>query len=75
MINKYGFETEGKTTYQCIKTYASEPEEYGTDFYEGKTYTGEREDEEGYYVDSSENGTSVWLTNEEMTEYFTEVVQ
>lgn len=67
------FETEGKTIYKCKKNFASEPKQYGVDFIEGKTYTGEREDEEGYYLDSTENGTCVWVTNEELEEHFIQI--
>jgi hypothetical protein len=69
-MDQYGFETTGKTRYTCIKTYASEPEQYGIDFYEGREYKGKMEDNEGYYLDSTENGTCVWITNEELEEYF-----
>ena len=68
------FNPQDKTLYKCKKTYASEPKEYGTDFYAGKTYYGEREDDEYYYLDSTENGTCVLISNEELEEYF-EVVQ
>lgn len=64
---------EGKQNFKCIKTYVSEPETYGIDFYEGKTYTGEREDEEFFYLDSSENGTCVLVNEEELKEFFEEI--
>jgi hypothetical protein len=63
-------ETEGKQKFKCIKTFSSEPEVYGIDFYKGKEYTGEREDNEYYYLDSTENGTCVLVSNEELKEYF-----
>ena len=59
-----------KYLFKCLKTFASEPEEYGIDFYEGKQYYGEKEDEEYYYLESSENGTCVLVSNEELKEYF-----
>lgn len=65
------FETKGKELFLCIKEFASEPEEYGIDFYAGKQYYGEREDEEYYYLDSTENGTCVLVSNEELEKYFT----
>lgn len=62
-----------KQLFKCIKTYASEPKLYGTDFYRGKIYTGEKEDNEYYYINSTENGTDVLISNKELTEFFTEV--
>ena len=64
------FKTENKEWYKCIKTFASDPDIYGIDFKEGKIYTGEKEDEEYYYLDSTENGTCVLVSNEELEEYF-----
>jgi len=71
MISGSGmFETKGKELFKCIKTYSSEPNEYGKDFIKGKTYTGEKEDNEYYYLDSTENGTCVLISNNELKEYF-----
>jgi len=59
-----------KILFKCVETFASEPEEYGIDFVAGKRYYGELEDDEGYYINSTENGTDVFVTNEEVKEYF-----
>ena len=69
----FEFDREGKKHFKCKKSFASEPEVYGIDFIEGKTYTGEREDDECYYLDSDENGTCVLVSNEEIYEYFEEI--
>ena len=62
-----------KEYFKCLKTFASEPSIYGIDFYEGRIYTGEKEDEEYYYFDSTENGTCVLVSNDELVEYFESV--
>jgi hypothetical protein len=67
------FDIYGKTLFKCLTTYASEPEVYGIDFYESKTYYGQRVDNEYWYLDSTENGTDVLVSNEELEEYFKEV--
>lgn len=75
-MNKNSFkyiDNSGKKLYKCIKTYASEIDVYGIDFIKGKKYYGKREDKEGFYFDSTENGMCVWITNEELKEYFIEV--
>jgi len=63
-----------KYKYKCIKTFASDPAEYGIDFYEGKEYVGEFEDDETHYLYSTENGTDVLITNEELYEHFEDVL-
>lgn len=55
--------------FKCIKQYAAEPEIYGIDFKVGKKYIG-KIDTDGYYIESTENGTSVLLTKSELEEYF-----
>lgn len=66
----FRFDIQGKTKFKCKKTFSSEPEVYGIDFIEGKEYYGEKEDEEYYYLDSTENGTCVLVSNSELEEYF-----
>lgn len=68
------FDIIGKTLFRCKKDFASDTEVYGTDFYEGKQYTGEKEDGEYWYLDSTENGTCVLVSNGELKEYFEEVL-
>ena len=61
-----------KTLFKCIKTFAADPEDYGIDFVANKLYYGEREDDESFYLDSTENGTCVLVSNDEIKEYFIE---
>lgn len=72
-MERHFTEPERKILYLCTKTFASEPEEYGTDFYAGKLYYGEREDEEYLYLDSTENGMCVLVSNEELEKHFKEI--
>lgn len=44
--------------YLCLQTYSANPNEYGADFISGKIYYG---NETTTYVNSSENGSRVWL--------------
>jgi hypothetical protein len=67
------FDNYGKTLFKCVKTFASDPQEYGTDFYEDREYYGSKEDNEYWYLSSTENGTDVLVSNEELKEYFEEV--
>lgn len=56
--------------FLCLHTFAADKKEYGIDFYKGKMYSGRVEDKEHWYVNSTENGTSVLMSNEEMEKYF-----
>lgn len=69
-MNLEMFEESVKVLFECIKTFASDPDEYGVDFKKGKKYYGEKEDSEYWYMDSTENGTCVLVSNEELKEYF-----
>lgn len=59
-----------KIAFKCIKTFAAEKEVYGIDFYKDKTYYGIPDGIGGYYMDSTENGTSVEMSVEEIDKHF-----
>lgn len=54
--------------YMCINTYHNE-EEYGIDFLCTKVY----EYKDGY-MHSTENGTDVWIPEEELEKYWVKVM-
>ena len=65
---------QNKKLFRCIKEYASEPDVYGIDFIKNKLYFGEKEDNEYYYVDSTENGTCVLISNKELSKHFERLI-
>ena len=58
-----------KKEFLCVKTFAADEEQYGVDFVPGNVYVC---DIESGYMESTENGTSVWLTNDDLNECFVE---
>jgi hypothetical protein len=64
------FEKSGKESFRCLKDFASDPEEYGIDFIKNNIYYGQKEDNEYYYLDSTENGTCVLISNRELYDNF-----
>lgn len=66
-----------KEKFKCIKNYEGDFSEYGIDFLEGNEYFGMicENDNECYYIHSTENGTDVVLTIEELEEYFIKINQ
>lgn len=56
--------------FKCIKAYSGDKEIYGVDFLEGRTYQGKQDGADFYRLESTENGTSVLLSTQEVEEYF-----
>ena len=54
----------------CIKQYASDQKQYGIDFLVGVAYPVQGITNDGYAYITSESGSDVMLTNEEIQEYF-----
>lgn len=51
-------------------TMGFDEENYGIDFVKGKTYKALANEDGSYYVSDTENGSGVWLNEEDIIEYF-----